>query len=299
MNKYSPSKKKKKKLGSYPQLTVIFSITISLFVIGLFAILFLHANKLSKVIQENIELHVYLDNNLDDTDVDSLKFAIGSLPYILKRNNTPEISYISQEDAAKKFIEETGEDFSLVLNENPLRRSFIVKIYPAFYEDKQIKEVADHIKNMPGVFEVDYPVNLIKEINKNIKTISIILIFFSVLLLVTTILLINNTIKLALFSQRFLIRSMQLVGAKSSFIQQPFLWRATIQGFIGGVIAVSLLAVMVEYAYTEVVELQRLKEIEKMVILFLGIIVLGILIGLLSSYRAISRYLEMSLDELY
>src|SRR5688572_2565962 len=108
MNKYSPTKKQKKNLGSYPQLTVVFSITISLFVIGLFSILFLHANKLSKVIQENIELHVYLDNNLEDMEVTSLKMEIASLPYILKKNNTPQITYISQEEAAKKFIEETG-----------------------------------------------------------------------------------------------------------------------------------------------------------------------------------------------
>ena len=299
MNKYRTAPKRKKKLGSYPHFTVIFSITISLFVIGLFSALFIHAKKLSQVIQENIELHVYLDNNLDEMEIDSIKFGIASLPYILTKKGEPQIAFISREEAAKKFIEETGEDFSLVLSENPLRSSFVVKINPIYYKNGDIQKVASTIESMGGVYEVDYPVNLIQGINRNLKTITIILLVFSALLLITTILLINNTIKLAIYSQRFLIRSMQLVGAKPGFIQGPFLWRATFQGLVSGIITVIILGVLLQYAYSQVNELNKLKEIENILVLFAVIIVMGILIGLFSSYRAVKKYLIMSLDELY
>jgi cell division transport system permease protein len=290
---------RKKKLGSYPHFTVVFSITISLFVIGLFAILFMHARKLSKVIQENIELHVYLNHNIDELTFDLLRSSLSYSPYVLKKNGQPQIVHISKEAAAKKFIEETGEDFTLILNENPLRESFVLKINPFYYEGHRLKDVAEGIERLNGVFEVDYPVNLINEINKNIRTISIVLISFSVLLLITTILLINNTIKLALYSQRFLIRSMQLVGARQGFIQRPFLWRATLQGFISGIIAVALLSIILQYAYNQVGELVKLREVENIFVLFALILLLGIVLGLFSSYRAVNKYMKMSLDQLY
>ena len=298
MAKAAP-KKRKKTLGSYPHFTVVFSITMSLFVIGLFALLFLHANKLSEVIKENIELHVYLNRELSAEELLTIKGALKEAPYAFQRNGKAQIRYISKEQAAEKFIKETGEEFSQVLSENPLRESFIVKINPTYFESGKLEKVAADIRKIPGVFEVDYPINLIAEINKNVKIISIVLIGFAVILLFTTVLLINNTIKLALYSQRFLIRSMQLVGATHGFIQRPFLWRAIGQGFFSGVLAVIILGSLLQYAYSEINELAILKEQNGILLLFGGLIVLGIIIGLLSSFRAVSRYLRMSLDELY
>lgn len=298
MAKAAP-KKRKKTLGSYPHFTVVFSITMSLFVIGLFALLFIHANKLSEVIKENIELHVYLNRELSAEELLSIKAALKEAPYAFQRNGKAQIRYISKEQAAEKFIKETGEEFSQVLSENPLRESFIVKINPTYFEAGKLEKVAANIRQIPGVFEVDYPINLIAEINKNVKLISIVLIGFAVILLLTTVLLINNTIKLALYSQRFLIRSMQLVGATHGFIQKPFLLRAVGQGLFSGVLAVIILGSLLQYAYSEINDLTVLKEENNLLMLFGALIVLGIIIGLLSSYRAVSRYLRMSLDELY
>jgi cell division transport system permease protein len=292
-------KNRKKKLGSYPYLTVVFSMSMALFVIGLFAVIFVHANKLSGIIQEKIEVHVYLNNELSDNKIQSLNKIISSQPYVFKKNNVPQLVYISQDSAAKKFIRDTGEDFYKVLKDNPVKGSITVKLNPAFSDSAHMKTIIADLQNMEGVFEVDYQENLIAQINDNIKSISFIFIGFAVILLFASVLLINNTIKLALFSQRFLIRSMQLVGATKSFIQQPFLIRAILQGLFSGLIAALVLGIVVQYAYSEINDLAKLQETETVIIILGSLLILGVLIGLLSSFRAVNTYLKMSLDELY
>jgi len=290
---------RKKKLGSYPYLTVVFSMTMALFVIGLFAIIFVHANKLSGIIKEKIEIHVYLNNELSENKIQSLTKIIASQPFVFKKNNVPQLIYISQDSAAKKFIQDTGENFYKVLKDNPVRGSITVKIDPAQSDSSHMKKIVSELQNMEGVFEVDYQENLISQINANIKSISLIFIGFAVILLIASVLLINNTIKLALFSQRFLIRSMQLVGATRTFIQMPFLIRAILQGLFSGIVAATVLAILIQYAYSEINDLVKLQETETVIIILGSLLVLGIIIGLLSSYRAINAYLKMSLDELY
>ncbi|HXA01663.1 MAG TPA: permease-like cell division protein FtsX [Cytophagaceae bacterium] len=292
-------KSRKKKLGSYPYLTVVFSMTMALFVIGLFAVIFVHANKLSGIIKEKIEIHVYLNNELSENKIQSLNKIITSQPYVLKKNNTPQLIYISQDSAAKKFIQDTGENFYKVLKDNPVRGSITVKLNPAYSDSTHMKKIVADLQNMEGVFEVDYQENLISRINSNIKSISLIFIGFAAILLTASVLLINNTIKLALFSQRFLIRSMQLVGATKTFIQMPFLIRAILQGLFSGIIAASVLAILIQYAYSEINDLIKLQETETVIIILGSLLILGIIIGLLSSFRAINTYLKMSLDELY
>ncbi|MFL5730132.1 MAG: cell division protein FtsX [Cytophagaceae bacterium] len=290
---------RKKKLGSYPYLTVVFSMTMALFVIGLFAVIFVHANKLSGIIQEKIEVHIYLNNELSENKIQSMSKIIASQPYVSKKNNIPQILYISQDSAAKKFIQDTGEDFYKVLKDNPVRGSITVKLNPVFSDSTHMKKIIAALQNMEGVFEVDYQENLIAQINDNIKSISLIFVGFAVILLLASVLLINNTIKLALFSQRFLIRSMQLVGATRAFIQWPFLLRAILQGLASGIIAAAVLAALIQYAYSQISDLAKLQETETVIIILGSLLVLGIIIGLLSSYRAVNTYLKMSLDELY
>jgi cell division transport system permease protein len=290
---------RKKKLGSYPYLTVVFSMSMALFVIGLFAVIFVHANKLSGIIQEKIEIHVYLNNELSESKIQSLEKIIASQPYVLKKNNIPQLNYISQDSAAKKFIQDTGENFYKVLKDNPVHGSITVKLNPAWSDTTHMKQIVAGLQNMEGVFEVDYQENLISRINANIESISLIFVGFAIILLLASVLLINNTIRLALFSQRFLIRSMQLVGATRTFIQMPFLIRAVLQGLFSGVIAASILALLIQYAYSEINDLAKLQETETVFIILGSLLILGVIIGLLSSYRAVNTYLKMSLDELY
>jgi cell division transport system permease protein len=289
----------KKTLGSYPYFTVMFSITLSMIVIGLLGLILSHAQKLSFLVKESIEVNVFLKNETNDSLKTVLQNTISHRSYVLYKNNQPQITYISKDEARKKFIATYGEDFTKVLDENPLYASFSMKIRPEYSDSLNMKKISEQLSAMNGVKEVYYQEALINKINKNIKTVSTVLAVLGVILLLASVLLINNTIKLALYSQRFLIRSMQLVGATRWFIQGPFLWRSLLQGMISGMIAAGLLFGMMHFAYGEMKELNELKQEQLMYMLYGGLIALGSLIGFLSSFRAVSTYLKMSLDELY
>jgi cell division transport system permease protein len=290
---------RKKKLGSYPYFTVVFSITTALFVIGLCGLLILQAQRLSAIVRQNLEIQTYLDKDLSQEQKDILLLTLSKKPYVDRRNDSLQVMFISREEAAKKFIAQTGEDFSQLLGENPLRDAYTIKIKPNYYESAQMQRIKKDLENIPGVFEADYVANLVEDINRNIARIFLGLSIFGFTLLLTITILINNTIKLALFSQRFLIRSMQLVGATSGFIQRPFLLRAALQGLFSGLVASGLLVVLLQFANRNIEGLSLLQENEKIAILFAALMIMGCLIGLLSSYLSVNKYLNTSLNELY
>ena len=291
--------KKKKKLGSYPYLSVVFSITMALFVIGLFCLLMLHSRKLSEIIRKNVEVHVYLDKLISESNIIRLKNIIANSDYIDIENNQPQITFISKEEAASEFIASTGEDFTEFLGDNPLRDAYVIRINQDFQQKEALEKIKSQLERLEGVFEVVYMESLVDSINKNITKISIILVGFAGIMLLIIIILINNTIKLALFSQRFLIRSMQLVGARPGFIQKPFLGRSLFQGLVSGMIASGLLFGLLKYANTKIEDLAMLQDEIEIIIVFTFITILGGVIGFFSTYRSIHKYLKMTLDELY
>ncbi|MFB9862606.1 cell division protein FtsX [Rufibacter immobilis] len=290
---------RKKKLGNYPHTMVIFSITLALFVIGLFGLLLIHAGKLSNLVKQNMEVQVYLERELTPLAVEKLRKTLARKEYIAYEENKPQVIFFSKEDGAREFIDESGEDFLTFLGENPLRDAFILRINAEFATSEQLKQIQHDLQNTEGVYEVDYVESLIDSINHNLKRVSILLLAFAGILVVVVIILINNTIKLALFSQRFLIRSMQLVGATSFFIQRPFLNRAIFQGLVSGALASVLLFALLQYAYHEIAELYLLRDEQQMLILMVSILLLGGILGFFSSYRAVKKYLRSSLDDLY
>lgn len=292
--------KTKKKLGSYQYGSVVFSITLALFVIGLFGLLLLQANELTSVIKQNIELQVYLKKELSSNQLNRISTELSNSSFTrVDENGEPVISFISEEEAAKIFIDETGEDFSEFLGDNPLRAAYIVGLKPEFQSNQKMDSLKASISRINGVFEVDYVQNLADSIDENMTKVSLVLVSIAAILVLVVILLINNTIKLALFSQRFLIRSMQLVGAKSSFIRKPFLKRSFTYGAISGLLASGLLYGLLSFASQKVERLEELQQVEMILLLFVLIIVLGALISYLSTARAMNKYLKMSLDELY
>jgi cell division transport system permease protein len=291
--------KKKKKLGSFPYVSVVFSITLALFVIGLFGTLILHSNKLKDVIRDNITVQIYLDKFVTENDRIRINKLLNEKRYVAKADGIAMVEYISKEEAAKMFIESTGEDFIEFLGENPLRDAYTIKIDPAYQQLDSLNKIKAELSKVDSVFEVIYVQNLVKYINNNITKISLVLIGFTVILLITVVVLINNTIKLALFSQRFLIRSMQLVGAKSGFIVAPFVRKAGFHGLIAGLIASALLFGLLAYANQVIEELKDLQSTNELLILFAILLCLGIFIGMISTYSAVKKYLRMSLDELY
>ncbi|GAA3946435.1 cell division protein FtsX [Hymenobacter algoricola] len=290
---------RKKKLGNYPHLMVVFSITLALLVIGLFGLLLIHAHKLSNLVKENIEMQVYLERDLPETELLRLQQDFGRKKYIAFKDDQPQVRFLSKEEGAKQFVEQTGEDFQQFLGDNPLRDAYILKINADYTETAALRQIEQDLKTAKGVFEVQYVQSLITSINQNVRKLSLVLLGFAVILTLVVTVLINNTIKLALFSQRFLIRSMQLVGATSFFIQRPFLRRATWQGFVSGVLAGLLLLALLQYAYLQVDELRLLRDERLIGALLVVMVALGAGIGFLSSYRAVRKYLGMALDDLY
>jgi cell division transport system permease protein len=292
-------KRKKKKLGSYPFVSVVLSICLALFVIGLFALLVLHTRKLTEIIKENVEMQVYLRKDITDNQRIQIQKTLSAKEYTSKRNDEVQISFISKEDAAQEFIKDTGEDFSEFIGENPLHDAYTIKIAPEYHEDAKMKEIQEDIQSINGVFEVVYLESLVESINKNVTMISFWLLGIALLLLIAVVLLINNTIKLALFSQRFLIRSMQLVGAKRGFIQGPFLKRSIMHGLLAGIFSSGMLYLLLRVANDRIPQLTSLQDETMVLAIFGSLLILGALIGFISTFRAINKYLNMSLDELY
>jgi cell division transport system permease protein len=290
---------RKKKLGSYPTLLVVFSITLALTVIGLFGLLLLHAHKLSQQVRENLEVQVYLERNLPETELLRLQQDLESQPYVAQHDGRPQVRFVSKEEGARQLLETTGEDFHNFLDDNPLRDAYVLKIRPEYTDTTHLRLLGRSLGQQRGVFEVQYPKSLFTSINQNLERVSLLLLGFAAVLVLVVVILINNTIKLAMFSQRLLIRSMQLVGATRFFIQQPFLRRATWQGLASGFLAVLLLLSLLQYAYLEVAQLRLLRDDHLIGLLLLGIMGLGTAIGFFSSYWAVNKYLNVSLDELY
>lgn len=291
--------KRKKKLGSYHYVSVIFSASLALFVIGLFGIVILQANRLTSIIKQNIEVQVYLNKDLSSSQRNRIQSTLTSSDFILKEDGQTPITFVSKEEAASKFIEETGEDFTEFLGENPLRDAYSIRIAPDFQTNARLDSIADVVEDISGVYEVTYVRNLVDSINSNLTKLSLILVGIAVLLVIIVILLINNSIKLALFSQRFLIRSMQLVGAKGGFIKKPFLSRSVLHGAVAGLIASGLLFGLKQFANQKIEGLDQLQQQELILALYGILILLGALISYFSTAKAMSKYLKMSLDELY
>jgi cell division transport system permease protein len=288
---------KKKNLGSYPFVSVVLSITLALFVIGVFGSLVIYSKELERLVRENVKIQVYLKNQITETQRGQIEKSIGSKPFVLNGENA--IQFISRDEAAKEFIKETGEDFNKFLGENPLRDAFLVKIKEDYHDAENLKKIKEEVEKIGGVFEVYYVENVIDSINKNITKIGLILMGLVALLLFIVVLLINNTLRLALFSQRFLIRSMQLVGARSSFIHKPFLIRAGIHGLVSGLLSVGLLLSLLTVATKRIEDLSLIQNNERLLLLLGALIIMGILVAVSSTYRAVSKYLKLSLDELY
>lgn len=291
--------RKKRKLGSYPFISVVFSITVALCVLGLFGWILLHSSRLGNQIQENIEVQVYLNKNISQSDITKIRSVISAQPYTLIKNNKPQVELITKEEAAQQFIKDTGEDFKDFLGDNPLRDLFTVKIYADYQALDSLTMIKQEIEGMRGVFEVEYEESLIESINQNLTKIGVVLLGVSSFALLVVIILINNTIKLALFSQRFLIRSMQLVGATSAFIQRPFLFRSAMYGLLAGMISCGLIYGFTIYMNSIIEGLAELQDTKGFLLLFSLILLMGMIVGYFSSLRAVRKYLKMSLDELY
>jgi cell division transport system permease protein len=290
---------KNRKLGSYPGILITISLTVALFLIGFCGWLALNSKELIRKIKQNVEVQAYLDKEMTQTQIDSLRNILIQKPFVALENNTPQITFLSKESIAKKFIAETNEEYRNVLNENPFRNAFAIKIKESYFDETQLAKIKSELEQINGIFEADYAQGIVDTINKNVNKAYIIISVFVVLLLIAIVILINNTIRLALYSQRFIVRSMQLVGATDNFIQKPFLQRGLLQGFLAGLIAAILLFVLQEVARVQLVDFVLFQDYIKLAVLAGMLIILGILISFFCTFQSMYRYLRTDLDELY
>lgn len=291
--------RKKKTLGHFKFGSVLFSTTLSLFIVGLFGVILIQAKTLTSMIRENIEVQVFLEKNMEQKALDAIHDNLAARSFILQKGDTLNLKFVSDEQAAATFIESTGEDFTKFLEDNPLRDSFVLTIAEEFQTSEQLEAIVKEIQAIPGVFEVSYMTDLVDSINKNLVKVSLVLGGFILILIITVVMLINNTIRLALFSQRFLIRSMQLVGATRGFIRKPFLSRAFMFGMLAGGFASVILFALVKYTQATIDGFAMLQNQQLLLLLFAILISVGGVLSVLSTLRAVNKYLNMSLDELY
>lgn len=277
--------------GSY--ITTVVSISLVLFMLGLLGLIVLHTKKLSDYVKENIGFSIIMKENVKEAGIIQLQKILDATAYVKSTE------YVTKEEAAHQFKEELGEDFTSFLGYNPLLPTIEVRFKANYANNDSLAIIKDKILENSNVKEVWYQESLVDVVNSNLRKIGMIILGFSTLLLLISVALINNTIRLSVYSKRFIIRSMLLVGATRSFISKPFIWKGIVQGIAGAVIAILLLSGLMYILQRELPELINLQEIDLYLSLFGLVILLGIIITWLSNYFAVRKYIKIKTDYLY
>ncbi len=291
-NKDITSRKFKNKLRSSYSTSII-SISLVLFMIGLIGLMLLNANRLSDYVKENIGFSVILKDNLKEIEIIRLQKDLDATHYVKSTE------YIPKERAAKEFQEDLGENFVDFLGYNPLLASIEVKLHASYANKDSIQIIENDLNAYSQIKEVYYQKNLVEMVNENVKQISLYLFVFSLLFLLISIVLINNTVRLSVYSKRFLINTMKLIGATNGYIRRPHLFNAVLQGLFSAIVAIFLLLGAVDLMQGELEGTINFGDYRVLAILFAGIMIIGFLITFIAAYFAVSKYLRLRSDELY
>ena len=287
------SSSKSRMAGSY--FMSLMSITLVLFLLGVFALLMMHAQKLSNHLKENIGFEVVMNSNVKESDILKLQKQLDDMPAVKSTE------YITKDEAIRRLSEDLGEDFLQWLGneENPLLPSIDVRFNAAYANPDSLSVIEANLLKNTDIKEIYYQKSLVNLINQNVRRIGIALIIISLMLLIISITLIRNTIRLSIYAKRFLVRSMQLVGATPAFISKPFIRKGRWQGFFGALLADALLALLLYGLTRRLPELTLVQDYKIIAGIFVGILVLGLLLGGLSTRFALRKYLHANVDRLY
>jgi cell division transport system permease protein len=274
-------------------LTVIISLSLVLFMLGTLGLLIVNASKLSTHFKENVGFQIYLKDITTSAQTDMLIQELNESVY------AKTVNLINKEKAAEKLKADLGEDFVAFLGNNPLLNSIDIKLNADYANSDTLSIIEKNLLLKPFVKEVVYQKVLIDKLNKNTKAIAFFIFIFSGALLIVALALINNTIRLSIYSQRFLIRTMYLVGATRAFISKPFIFKGLRQGIIAGIIAGFLLAGFLVVCTRFIPNLIEIQDENVLIILFSGIILIGIIISSFSAFLSVSRYLRLKTSDLH
>jgi len=274
-------------------LSIMISMALVLFLLGLLGVLLLQANELGNYVKENIGISLIIKPEADSAQINDIITRVNSTQYLKSAR------LISKEEAAEELQKDLGEDFIGFLGHNPLYPSIDIRIKAEYADEKTIASFISSIKAHPSVHDVQYQPSLVESINRNLKTITWILVIFSSLLILVSVTLINNTIRISLYARRLLIKSMLLVGATKGFILKPFLLRSILNGFIGGLIATILLAGLMYGISVKLPEISMISDYRILGIVAAGMVSLGIFLSFLSTLFAVNKYLRYRTDNIY
>jgi len=274
-------------------LTVVVSLSLVLFMLALVGWFLMNTKKLSDYYKENIGFQIYLKETASPSDIEKLRKDMDAAVYVKSA------IYKSKEEAAEEMKKETGDDFVAFLGYNPLPVSININLKSEYANADSVAWIEKEINTNRIVREVVYQKVLIENVNANAKKIGLVILFFAGLLIVVAVGLINNTIRLSIYSKRFLIRTMYLVGATQGFIRKPFIVKGIINGIISAVFAMVLLGTFIFIVTRYIPELLIVQDENWLLMLFGIVIVIGILISGLSSALSVRRYLRLKAEDLY
>ncbi|MCK0188833.1 permease-like cell division protein FtsX [Arenibacter sp. F20364] len=282
---------KRKLISSY--FSVVLSIGLVLFLLGILGLLVLNTKKLADHFKEQITISVFLKDNAKEVEVDQLQKSLAMAEY------TKKATYVSKEQAAEQHSEEIGENFLDFLGYNPLKNSIDVQLKADYVSTEKIAEIAEEISSRDYIEEVSYDKPLITLLNDNVKKISFWILVASGVFTFIAVLLINSSIRLSIYSKRFIIKTMQMVGATKTFIRRPFIWTNIKLGVLGAVIALIALGFVIYYVNINFPELLLLEDPTILIFLFASVFLLGVLISFISTFFATQRFLNLRTDDLY
>ncbi len=288
-----PQRKVSKRKLQSSYLTTIVSITLVLFMLGLLGLILLNSKKISDHVKENIGFSIIINSQVKEARIMELKKSLDASEFVKYTE------YITSEEAAEELQEDLGEDFIGFLGYNPLLPSIDLRLNAQYANIDSLKVIESKLLENSDIKEVYYQESLVEMINDNVKRISLFILVFSLLLLIIAVALINNTIRLSVYSKRFLIRTMQLVGATKTFIRTPFILTGILHGLIAALIASIALIGIIYFLLQQIPELVTLNDFNLFAILFAFILLAGVLITWISNRSAVNKYLKAKADELY
>ncbi|MBT4679557.1 MAG: ABC transporter permease [Flavobacterium sp.] len=285
------SYQKRRLRSSY--FSVVISIALVLFMVGFLGLVLLKSTQVANHFKEEVVITLFLKNDTSKEQIENLRTSL------LKELFTRKIIYISKGDAAKFYAEDLGEDFVNYLGTNPLKNSIDIYLNPGFVTPEKMKEISDRFNKNSFVFEVSYDKPLVTFLTQNIQKVSFWLFAISSFFGLIALILINSSIRLSVYSKRFNIKTMQMVGATKGFIRKPFIWSGIRLGFIGALISLAGLAAVIYYIDQKIPTLQLVTDYVTLAYLGSGILLIAFIISWLSTFFATQRFLNLHTDELY
>jgi cell division transport system permease protein len=291
MSKSFEKYQKRRLISSYFSVTL--SIALVLFLLGMLAVVVLNTKKLADHFKEQIAITIFIKDSAKEVEINQLLKSLTIAEY------TKTAEFISKEAAAESHSEVIGENFMDYLGYNPLQNSIDIHLKAAYISPEQIDEIATDLATRDYVSEISYDKPLVSLLTENVKRISLWILIASGIFTFIAVLLINSSIRLSIYSKRFIIKTMQMVGATKSFIRKPFILKSVQLGMLGALIALAAMALVLYYFDQRFSDLNLLQEPILLVFIFTGIFILGIIISWISTFFATQRFLNLRTDDLY